>query len=265
MSKRVTIIAVSCIAAILGVTAIVGCDKVNDVLSRVGLTDGEIVEGLKTALVSSADTSTASASKVNGFLLNELIKIAAPPEVVQLQGFLEEHSSNPLFKGASDVLSSAVGNLVTSINRAAEDGAKKAYPIFENAITSMTITDGLTILQGGKTSATDYLRRKTYTDLVTAFAEPVKNVVDRGDVSKYWGDIAPQYNKYAPLAKVVGYTGPASVNPDLSEYVTERAMDGLFKLVAKEEAAIRENPKKYASNIIQKVFGSVEARAALNK
>lgn len=267
----------ACAMVVLMGLGAMSCDKVAKLLSSVGLSEGEIVQGLRTALDSSANTTTLSASKVNGFLLNELIKIAAPPEVVDLKNSLEGLADNKLAAAAFTLaagqspdafLKDKMGSLVASINHAAEEGAKKAYPIFKKAITEMTITDGLGILQGGKTAATDYLRAKTFDDLVKAFSEPVKAVVENGEVSRLWKPVAEKYNKVGPLVSGQSFaeytfTGPERVNPDLSEYITERAMDGLFKLVAREEAAIRENPRKYASAIISRVFGSVEAKGAL--
>lgn len=262
---------------LLGGVTLSGCDKLNEVVSQLGLSNEDIVKGLRTALDSSANTSSLAASKLNGFLMNELIKIAAPPEVIDLKEALDNVAANfPMnaaFLGvahepASSFLSNNMDDLVASINHAAEKGSEQAYPIFKKAITEMTITDGLKILQGGKTSATDYLREKTYKDLVAAFAGPIRGVVESGEVSRLWKPVARKYNAVGPLVsgKSLGeytFTGPKHVNEDLSEYITEKAMDGLFKLVAQEEAAIRENPKKYASGIIQKVFGSLEAKAAL--
>lgn len=262
---------------LLGGVTLSGCDKLNEVVSQLGLSNEDVVNGLRTALDSSANASSLAASKLNGFLMNELIKIAAPPEVVDLKSALDNVAANPLAnvafmavaKGsANSFLSNSMDDLVASINHAAEKGSEQAYPIFKKAITEMTITDGLKILQGGKTSATDYLREKTYKDLVAAFAEPIRSVVESGEVSRLWKPVAEKYNKVGPWVSgksLAGYTftGPEHVNEDLSEYITEKAMDGLFKLVAQEEAAIRENPKKYASGIIQKVFGSLEAKAAL--
>ena len=261
----------------LGGVTLSGCDKLNEVVSQLGLSNEDVVNGLRTALDSSANTSSLAASKLNGFLMNELIKIAAPPEVVDLKSALDNVAANPLVnvaftavakEPANWFLSNNMDDLVASINHAAEKGSEQAYPIFKKAITEMTITDGLKILQGGKTSATDYLREKTYKDLVAAFAEPIRSVVESGEVSRLWKPVAEKYNKVGPWVSgksLAGYTftGPEHVNEDLSEYITEKAMDGLFKLVAQEEAAIRENPKKYASGIIQKVFGSLEAKAAL--
>lgn len=276
MRKRIVLPLLGLVLLLGGVT-LSGCDKLNEVVSQLGLSNEDIVKGLRTALDSSANASSLAASKLNGFLMNELIKIAAPPEVVDLKSALDNVAANPLAnvafmavaKGsANSFLSNSMDDLVASINHAAEKGSEQAYPIFKKAITEMTITDGLKILQGGKTSATDYLREKTYKDLVAAFAGPIRGVVESGEVSRLWKPVAEKYNKVGPWVSgksLAGYTftGPEHVNEDLSEYITEKAMDGLFKLVAQEEAAIRENPKKYASGIIQKVFGSLEAKAAL--
>ena len=276
MRKRIVLPLLGLVLLLGGVT-LSGCDKLNEVVSQLGLSNEDIVKGLRTALDSSANASSLAASKLNGFLMNELIKIAAPPEVVDLKSALDNVAANPLVDlafvavaqgPANSFLSNNMDDLVASINHAAEKGSEQAYPIFKKAITEMTITDGLKILQGGKTSATDYLREKTYKDLVAAFAEPIRSVVESGEVSRLWKPVAERYNKVGPWVSgksLAGYTftGPEHVNEDLSEYITEKAMDGLFKLVAQEEAAIRENPKKYASGIIQKVFGSLEAKAAL--
>lgn len=276
MRKRIVLPLLG-LALMLGGVTLSGCDKLNEVVSQLGLSNEDIVKGLRTALDSSANASSLAASKLNGFLMNELIKIAAPPEVVDLKSALDNVAANPLVnvaftavakEPANLFLSNNMDDLVASINHAAEKGSEQAYPIFKKAITEMTITDGLKILQGGKTSATDYLREKTYKDLVAAFAEPIRSVVESGEVSRLWKPVAEKYNKVGPWVSgksLAGYTftGPEHVNEDLSEYITEKAMDGLFKLVAQEEAAIRENPKKYASGIIQKVFGSLEAKAAL--
>ena len=276
MRKRIVLPLLGLVLMLGGVT-LSGCDKLNEVVSQLGLSNEDVVNGLRTALDSSANTSSLAASKLNGFLMNELIKIAAPPEVVDLKSALDNVAANPLVnvaftavakEPANLFLSNNMDDLVASINHAAEKGSEQAYPIFKKAITEMTITDGLKILQGGKTSATDYLREKTYKDLVAAFAEPIRSVVESGEVSRLWKPVAEKYNKVGPWVSgksLAGYTftGPEHVNEDLSEYITEKAMDGLFKLVAQEEAAIRENPKKYASGIIQKVFGSLEAKAAL--
>ena len=276
MRKRIVLPLLGLVFLLGGVT-LSGCDKLNEVVSQLGLSNEDIVKGLRTALDSSANASSLAASKLNGFLMNELIKIAAPPEVVDLKSALDNVAVNPLAnvafiavakESANSFLSNSMDDLVASINPAAEKGSEQAYPIFKKAITEMTITDGLKILQGGKTSVTDYLREKTYKDLVAAFAEPIRSVVESGEVSRLWKPVAEKYNKVGPWVSgksLAGYTftGPEHVNEDLSEYITEKAMDGLFKLVAQEEAAIRENPKKYASGIIQKVFGSLEAKAAL--
>lgn len=276
MRKRIVLPLLGLVLLLGGVT-LSGCDKLNEVVSQLGLSNEDIVKGLRMALDSSANASSLAASKLNGFLMNELIKIAAPPEVVDLKSALDNVAVNPVAnvafmavaKGpANSFLSNSMDDLVASINHAAEKGSEQAYPIFKKAITEMTITDGLKILQGGKTSATDYLREKTYKDLVAAFAGPIRGVVESGEVSRLWKPVAEKYNKVGPWVSgksLAGYTftGPEHVNEDLSEYITEKAMDGLFKLVAQEEAAIRENPKKYASGIIQKVFGSLEAKAAL--
>jgi hypothetical protein len=136
------------------------------------------------------------------------------------------------------------------MNRAAEEASKKALPIFKNAIANMSISDGMGILRGSNTAATEYLKAKTRGALAAEFSPVVQNAVQTVNVTKYWNPITSMYNRTTLL------TGEAAVNTNLDQYITEKALDGLFSLIAEEELKIRQNPAARASDILKKVFGA---------
>lgn len=204
-----------------------------------GLTNEEIIRGLKEALVVGATNSTNLASKTDGFYGNSLIFIPFPPEAIKVKRTVESLGLNNLTK-----------DFEKSLNRAAEEAAKKAFPIFKNAVTGMTISDGLKILRGSDNAATEYLKSKTYAALYAEFTPVVKAAIDSVQVTKHWTPIASAYNKTTVL------TGEKAVEPNLTKYVTEKALDGLFSLIAQEEAKIRKNPAARVTDILKKVFGS---------
>ncbi|WP_027360367.1 DUF4197 domain-containing protein [Desulforegula conservatrix] len=204
-----------------------------------GLTSDEIIMGLKEALIVGAMNSTELTSKTDGFNLNPLIRIPFPPEAAKVKTTVEQLGFANLTK-----------DFEQSLNRAAEEGSKKALPIFKNAIVNMSISDGMSILRGPNNAATEYLKSKTQSALVTEFTPVVKNAIQTVDVTKYWDPIASVYNKTTLL------TGQSQVNPNLDQYITQKSLDGLFYLIAQEEMKIRENPAARASDILKKVFGS---------
>lgn len=200
-----------------------------------GLSNDIIVDGLKQALVIASNTAGADGSKKDGFYKNPLIKIPFPKEVQEV-----EKTVRSLGMGKE------ADKFVESLNRAAEDASKKAAPIFVNAVTSMSITDGINILQGGDMAATNYLKNGTQTQLNTAFSPIVKQSLSKVNATKYWNSIAKTYNK-VPFVK--------KVNPNLDQYVTDMAINGLFTLVGQQEAKIRKDPAAQVTNILQEVFG----------
>jgi len=139
-----------------------------------------------------------------------------------------------------------VDQAILSMNRAAEDAATKAVPIFVNAITNMSIQDGMSILKGQNNAATSYLKSKTYTALSAAFMPEIQNSLNKVDATKYWKEIFSTYNRIPFVEKV---------NPDLTSYVTGKALDGLFVSIAQEEANIRSNPEARVTDLLKKVFG----------
>ncbi len=205
-----------------------------------GLTKEEIIKGLKEALVVGATNSSSSASKVDGFNLNTLIRIPFPPEAIKVKNTVDNLGLSDLTK-----------DFVKSLNRAAEEGSKKALPIFKNAILNITINDGIKILRGPDNAATEYLKSKTKDALTAEFTPVVNNALQTVNVTKYWTPIASAYNKTTIL------TGEKAVNPNLSEYVTQKTLDGFFTLIAAEEKKIRKDPVARVSDILKKVFGSI--------
>jgi hypothetical protein len=140
-----------------------------------------------------------------------------------------------------------VDEVVTSLNRAAEDAAKSAAPVFVSAINGMGITDAINIVKGNKDAATRYLEKTTSPELKAKFSPVVKASLDKVDATRLWTDLIKQYNQI-PFVK--------KQNPDLAGYVTDKAIAGLFVMVAREEARIRQDPAARATDLLKKVFGN---------
>ncbi len=249
-----------------------GCSELLNIISQpssnnTALSGTEIIEGLKTALNVGTDTSVSVTSRLNGYYKDEAIKILLPPEAQKIYA----NKENALFRLAG--LDKKLEDAVLALNRAAEDAAKEAGPIFKNAISQMSISDGYSILKGknpaesnqsnnfDSTAATAYLRSTTYIHLRDAFAPKINISLDKVLIGKYspnqiWNTLTSSYNSIAN--KSMGLIEPVSTT-NLGQYVTEKALDGLFYKVAIEEKEIRRDPGKWAKtavgNILQRVFG----------
>lgn len=202
------------------------------------LSNTDAVQGLKEALKQGTNKSTSSASAVDGFYKNPAIMIPFPPEAQKVK-------DNAIKLG----MQGQVTKFEETLNRAAEEASKSAAPIFINAITSMTIGDGLAILRGADTAAMHYLRTKCTDSLKVKFRPIVANATKKVELTKYWKPLADAYNN-------LPFVTP--VNPDLDGYVCDRAINGLFKLIGDEEKNIRTNPLARGTEILKKVFGSKE-------
>lgn len=145
-------------------------------------------------------------------------------------------------------LGGEVDKALLAINRGAESAAMEAKPIFINAIKQMNITDAIGILKGEQSAATDFLRRTTNSQLVELFKPKIQASLDEVGATKYYADLATSYNKI-PFSK-------QKIDPDLNAYVTQKAIDGLFILIAEEEKNIRENPLGRTSDLMKKVFAA---------
>ena len=145
-------------------------------------------------------------------------------------------------------MNSVVDKAILAINRAAEDAAGFAKPIFVDAIKSMTISDAIGLVRNGDTSATHFFRIKTTEKLVAAFIPVIRSSLDKVNATRYYADIVNTYNNIPTTFK--------KINPDLPSFVTGRATEALFDLVAKEEINIRQNIAARSTEILRKVFGS---------
>lgn len=201
------------------------------------LSNEEVVKGLKDALTVGTNNSTGIASKLDGYYKNPKLFIPFPKEAKDVKAKVDALG-----------MKSQTDKFVMTLNRAAEEAAKSAAPIFISAVKGMTITDGFAILKGGDNAATTYLKNKTTDQLKQQFTPIVKAALDKVQITKYWNPIIKKYNKI-PMVK--------KQNPDLTAYVTDRAIAGLFVLLAEEELKIRKDPAARVTDILQKVFGSV--------
>jgi hypothetical protein len=218
-----------------------GAIKIRNPLERLmkkspggSLTSDQVVAGLKEALVVGAERSTKSLSAADGFFGNAAIKILMPEEAKKVEKTLR-----------SVGLGRQVDDAVKTMNRAAEDAAKSATPIFVKAVKEMSIQDAMGILKGGHNAATTYLQSKTTTQLTEAFRPVIDQSLQKVEATKYWNTVFTSYNKVSR----------EKINPDLPAYVTEKALSGIFFQLAREEEKIRLDPVARTSDILKQVFG----------
>lgn len=200
------------------------------------LSNTEIVNGLKQALEIGSNNAGNQLSVLNGYFGNQLIKILMPPEARKVESTLR-----------SIGMGAEVDKAIMAMNRAAEDAAKKAAPIFVNAIRNISIQDGVSILKGGNGAATNFLKGRTTQELTNAFRPIIESSLAKVNATKYWSQVFTIYNRLPTTAN--------KINPDLTGYVTERALSGLFVTVEQEENKIRQNPAARVTDLLRKVFG----------
>ncbi|ALD21039.1 DUF4197 domain-containing protein [Hymenobacter sp. DG25A] len=199
------------------------------------VTQTEAAKGLQEALVQGISKGADQASQTDGFYLNRLIRIPFPPDAQRVANTMRRIG-----------LGAEVDKFELSLNRGAEDAAKSAKPIFISAIKSLTFKDVWGILTGQKDAATQYLKRTTSEQLTTAFQPIIQQSLDKVSATRYYTDLTTRYNQI-PFVK--------PVNTDLNQYATGKAIDGLFTLIAQEEANIRENPVARTTELLKRVFG----------
>jgi hypothetical protein len=232
------------------IQTMVSCDKetIDKVLNNnTQLTNEEVIAALKEALNVGTDTSVSILNKVDGYFKDEAVKILLPEEAKVVY---EQLSKIP---GGNALLD----RTVLSINRAAEDAASEAKPIFVNAITTITIADGFTILNGSDTAATSYLHGKTYNPLYGAFQPKIDVSLSKPMVLGYsaqesYQSLIDAYN----TASLNGILFDKITTNSLSEHVTRKGLDGLFLKVADQEMKIRKDPIAQVTDLLKKVFGS---------
>jgi hypothetical protein len=206
-----------------------------------GVTNTQIISGLKEALKVGTKNAVGTLSIKDGFFKNNRFKIPFPQEVKQVETKLRQIGMGHL-----------VDNFVEKLNRGAEEAVKEASPIFVNAITSMSINDARNILFGADNAATQYFKSKTHNKLVSKFKPKVKNVLDnKVKVTQAWKDVTNVYNKIP---------GVKPVQTDLPQYVTDRAIQALFVRISEEEKKIRDNPAARVSQILKTVFGELDKK-----
>lgn len=222
---------------------LLGCAEMTQVMDEVNknletgeipLNNSEVIKGLKEALTIGAQNSTALTAQLDGYYKNPEIFIPFPAEANKVKEKVEALG-----------MKKQVDEFVVTLNRAAENAAKEATPIFIEAIKNMSISDGFAILKGNNNAATQYLKEKTTIQLRAKFKPIVKNSINQVEVTKYWNPIINTYNKIPFIDKQ---------NPDLEDYVTTKAMDGLFLMLEKEEKKIRKDPEARVTDILKRVF-----------
>lgn len=205
---------------------------------EVPLRESEVIAALKDALARGASLGAATAAREGGYFDNPRLKIDIPPDFETAEKTLRKIG-----------LGGEIDRFVRQLNRGAELAAAKAKPIFIKAITSMSVRDGFDILNGGPDAATRYLERTTRDDLYTSFLPVVRDTLDETSATRYYEQLAQKYNEL-PLNW--------NVDPDLDGYATRRAIDGLFVLIADEEARIRADPAARTTRLLRRVFGSLD-------
>ncbi len=200
-----------------------------------GLSTDEIIAGLKEALTLGAQKSADKLSMADGFFKDAAVKVLMPEEAKKVESKLRAIGMGKL-----------VDDAILSMNRAAEEASKSAAPIFVNAVKSMSVQDALGILRGADTAATSYLRKSTSAQLTASFRPVIEQALQKTGATKYWKDVFDTYNKFSLKP----------INSDLTGFVTDRAMSGIFYYVADEEKKIRKDPAARATEILKKVFGN---------
>ncbi|MCU7550808.1 DUF4197 domain-containing protein [Chitinophagaceae bacterium LB-8] len=213
--------------------------SINNILTasgqKGGLTNSEIISGLKEALQVGAQRGSSKLSAVDGFFKDAALKILMPPDAKKVENTLRDFG-----------MGKQVDNAILAMNRAAEDAAKNAAPIFINAVKQMSFEDALSILKGGDFAATNYLKGKTTQSLTEAFRPVIDSSLKKVNATKYWNTLFTTYNKF----------GKEKVNTDLSAYVTEKSLTGIFYQLGLEEQKIRKDPLARTSDILKKVFAN---------
>ena len=200
----------------------------------------DIATALKQALELGATKSADLLSAQNGFFANPSVKILFPPEAIKAEATLRKLGLNKMCDDA-----------ILSFNRAAEDAAKTAKPIFVNAVKQMTIKDATNILMGANDAATTYFKNNTTDSLSKVFEPIVGNSIEKVGATRLYSDVVERYNKVIFANKI---------NPDLKQYVTQKAIEGLFKQIAAEELKIRENSAFRTTDLMKKVFAQAEKK-----
>lgn len=221
-------------------TVLPSCTGLQEVAKQIEQVSGgtlgqnQIASGLKEALQQGVDKQVVKLTKTDGFLGNSLVKIGMPAELQKVEKGLRAAG-----------LGSLADEGIKALNRAAETAVKEATPIFVDAITNMTIADATNILMGNKNAATQYLQKTTTKSLYGKFNPVIKSSFSKVGADQIWSNLITKYNTLPLVQKV---------NPDLTDYVTDKALEGVFTMIEKEELNIRENASARSTNLLKSVF-----------
>ncbi len=230
MKKTVTQFAFLLTLGCFGVpTAVAQLPKITNPLSEI-----EISNGLKEALNNGINKQVSILAAKDGFLKNEAVKITLPGELKKVDKQLRQMGMGKLADQGLELL-----------NRAAEDAVKEAIPIFIDAVKEMTFTDAKNILLGNESAATTYLQTNTSSSLYAKFNPIIKKSFSKVGADKVWKEIITQYNRIPFIKKIT---------PDLTDYTTKKAMEGVFKMIAIEEKEIRTKLPARNTIVLKKVF-----------
>ena len=220
-----------------------GCHELQNVVNQLpniasesgGLSNDYIGSGLRAALDKGITNQVSKLTATDGFFKNQLVKILLPAELQKVDNTLRKVG-----------LSSLADEGLKILNRAAEDAVGEATPIFVNAVKGITFADAKNILMGGDGSATTYLQGKTNTALYGKFSPVIKNSLDKVGATKIWSNIITKYNAIPLVSK--------AVNPNLTDYVTQQSLKGVYTMIEVEEKDIRNNVASRTSDVLRKVF-----------
>lgn len=227
------------LSLILSILFLTSCAELQDIAGQFpqdgyGVSNEEIASGLRQALDKGIDQQVTKLTAEDGFYGNELVRIGLPTELEKVDRTLRSAGLDALADEGIKVL-----------NRAAEEAVKEATPVFVNAVKEITFTDARDILMGNDTAATAYLTTKTENELYTKFNPVVQQSLDKVGATEVWRNLISRYNDL-PLTN--------NVNPDLPDYVTEEALEGVYTMIALEEREIREKVSERSTSLLRKVF-----------
>jgi hypothetical protein len=227
------------IIVLLAAFSVSACAELQQVVNQLPqdntvISNTDIAAGLKQALDLGIEKQVSKLTETDGFYKNDLVKILLPEDLQKVDKALRDIG-----------LSSLADEGLKMLNRAAEDAVKEAIPIFINAVKEMTFTDAKNILLGNDDEATKYLTNKTQTDLYNKFNPVIKNSFSKVGADQIWNNLITKYNS-------IPFT--SNVNPDLTDYVTNEALKGVYTMISVEEKAIRTNFESRTTNLLKKVF-----------
>ena len=216
---------------------LISCAELQQVVNQLpqgGVGNAEIAQGLKEALTQGIDKQVSKLTLKDGFFKNELVKILLPAELKKVDKTLRDIG-----------LSKLADEGLRIMNRAAEDAVAEATPIFVAAVREITFADAKNILLGADNAATQYLTSTTQQQLYAKFNPVIKNSFEKVGANDIWNNLIQKYNSL-PLT--------TDVNPDLTDYVTQEALDGVYTMIAVEEKEIRTKISSRTTDILKKVF-----------